>query len=447
MLVAAHRGLVKTTTGVALLVAVATAVTIPGVYFFAAYKSEQRQINLEAEQTARTLGKFVYTHPDHWRWQSHRLDELLSYGAAYLRDSHRRIVSDDGDLIAAFGTSPGYPSLSGIFRVSNGADVVGFVEISYSLWPLIRQTLFVSAIGVLLSTAVYLTLRSLPLRALNRVLADFETSRTELQTANASITSLNDELEQRVIARTAELKAAQEELLRTERLSALGQVTATVAHELRNPLGAIRNSVFLVGEKTQHRGLGLERMLARTERNISRCDRIVNELLDYTRKKTLTARPTPLDAWLADVLAEQTVPEGIALCEELGTPGLELAFDADRLRRAVINVFDNACQAMAEWHEREPGRDALSLTVQTRSSGGRAELRFIDTGPGMTPELLEKAFEPLFSTKGFGVGLGMPTIKQIMEQHGGGMDVSSEPGRGTTVVLWLPVENQQEEAA
>ncbi len=65
----------------------------------------------------------------------------------------------------------------------------------------------------------------------------------------------------------------------------------------------------------------------------------------------------------------------------------------------------------------------------------------------MTPEVLEKAFEPLFSTKGFGVGLGMPTIKQIMEQHGGGMEVSSEAGHGTTVVLWLPVENQQEEAA
>ncbi len=345
MLVAAHRGLVKTTTAVALLVAAVTAVTIVGVYFFAAYTSEQRQINLEAQQTAGAVSKFVYSHPDHWRWQSHRLDELLSYGPAYLRNSHRRIISDEGDLIAAFGTSPGYPSLTGIFKVSDGADVVGAVEISYSLWPLIRQTVFVGAIGVLLSIAVYLALRTLPLRALNRVLADLQTSRAELQTANASITSLNNDLEQRVIVRTAELKAAQEGLLQAERLSALGQVTATVAHELRNPLGAIRNSVFLVGEKTQDRGLGLERMLTRTERNISRCDRIVNELLDYTRKRTLTARPTPLDAWLADVLTEQTVPEGIALCEELGTPGLELAFDADQLRRAVINVFDNACQA------------------------------------------------------------------------------------------------------
>jgi len=285
-------------------------------------------------------------------------------------------------------------------------------------------------------------------KALNAELEERVAERTdELKVANQRITKLNEDLEQRVIVRTAELKSAQEGLLRAERLSALGQVTATVAHELRNPLGAIRNSVFLIGEKTQDKGLDLERMLARTERNISRCDRIVNELLDYTRAKSLKPKPAPLDAWLEDVLAEQTVPEGITLYKELGTPELELAFDADHLRRAVINVFDNACQAMAEWGKKEPDRDALSLTVQTRSSGGRAELRFIDTGPGMTPEVLEKAFEPLFSTKGFGVGLGMPTIKQIMEQHGGGMEVLSEPGHGTTVVLWLPVENLQEEAA
>ena len=188
-------------------------------------------------------------------------------------------------------------------------------------------------------------------------------------------------------------------------------------------------------------------MLARTERSIARCDRIVNELLDYTRAKALNPKPTPLDAWLAEVLQEQAVPEEVTLHREPGVPGLDVGFDADRLRRAVINVFDNALQAMVEWHRKEPERDGLSLTVQTCASGGRAEMRFVDTGPGMTPEVLEKAFEPLFSTKGFGVGLGMPTVKQIMEQHGGGIEVSSEAGRGTTVVLWLPIETQQEEAA
>jgi len=285
-------------------------------------------------------------------------------------------------------------------------------------------------------------------RTLNADLEERVAERTdELSIANQRITRLNESLEQRVAVRTAELKAAQGELLRAERLSALGQVTATVAHELRNPLGAIRNTVFLIGEMTQDRRLGLERMLARTERNISRCDRIVNELLDYTRTKTLNRKPTPLDAWLADVLAEQTLPEDVILHREPGVPGLDVGLDADHLRRAVINVFDNACQAMAERRRKEPERDGLSLTVRTCSSDGRVEMRFIDTGPGMTPEVLEKAFEPLFSTKGFGVGLGMPTVKQIMEQHGGGIEISSEPGQGTTVVLWLPVETQQEEAA
>ena len=147
------------------------------------------------------------------------------------------------------------------------------------------------------------------------------------------------------------------------------------------------------------------------------------------------------------MLGELAPPAGITLFKELGASGLEPAFDTERLRRAVINVFDNACQAMVDGPEDEPGPGEPALIVRTGSSNGRVEMRFIDTGPGMPPEILEKVFEPLFSTKGFGVGLGMPTVKQIMEQHGGGIDITSQLGHGTEVLLWLPLNRLDERAA
>ncbi len=270
---------------------------------------------------------------------------------------------------------------------------------------------------------------------------------TERHRAEEALQGLNETLEHRVAEQTAELRDAQEHLLRQERLATLGQITATVSHELRNPMATIRNSVFAIGEKTKDSGLGLERLLERTERNILRCDRIIGELLDYTRTNTVVPKQTPLDPWLEDVMAELTPPQGITLQTELNAHGVEPAFDAERLRRAVINVFDNACQAMVDWPEDLARPETLALTVGTSSSSGRAEMRFVDTGPGMPTEVLEKVFEPLFSTKGFGVGLGMPTVKQIMEQHGGGIEVASEAGRGTTIVLWLPAEGLEADAA
>jgi signal transduction histidine kinase len=126
------------------------------------------------------------------------------------------------------------------------------------------------------------------------------------------------------------------------------------------------------------------------------------------------------------------------LRSKFGMPDTAVSIDRDRLRRAVINVFDNACQAMVGAGMEGAGSEAHSLTVRTRERDGRVEVIFEDTGPGMPPDIYKKIFEPLYSTKGFGVGLGLPVVKQIMEQHGGGIEIESEEGRGTRVCLWLP---------
>ena len=221
------------------------------------------------------------------------------------------------------------------------------------------------------------------------------------------------------------------ELIRSERLSALGQLTATMAHELRNPLSAIRNTVFAMKDMATGNGVDLERPIARIDRSVGRCDRIINDLLDFTRVRDLYLSEIAPDAWIEEVLGEQHMPAGIVLERALNAPCL-LAVDSERMRRVLINLIDNAAQAM---HEDAPIR---KIAVTTTTNHNRFELTVADTGAGMPPDVLAKVFEPLFSTKSFGTGLGLPIVKQIVEQHGGTIAIASDVGQGTRVTIRLP---------
>lgn len=233
------------------------------------------------------------------------------------------------------------------------------------------------------------------------------------------------------------LKEAMDKLARTERLATIGQVAATVSHELRNPLGAIRNSMALVHQMTAGKQLGVERALERVDRNIERCTTIITALLEFTHKKEIARTPTAIDAWLGDVLAECKIPDEVVLSRELAADD-RIAIDNQRFRQVVVQLVDNAVQALKDpvWKPAEghPRR----ITVRSQSAGSDVLLTIADTGPGIGPEVLPRIFEPLFTTKSFGVGLGLPTVRQIIEQHGGTIDIGSTPGAGTVASIRLP---------
>ncbi len=246
-------------------------------------------------------------------------------------------------------------------------------------------------------------------------------------------------LEELIMERTEQLQAAQQELIQKDRLAVLGQLTATVSHEIRNPLGTVANSLYLLkdllsGEQHEH----LARPLKLAERNVERCDNIISELLDFSRQRKIQKEPLNIDEWLSELLSELSFPAEVQRHQELTSRTIVPA-DSERLRRAMVNVITNALQALDECS----GTDR-TLNILTRIVDNRCEIQVRDNGPGMSEEVMARIFEPMFSTKNFGVGLGVPIIMNILEDHGGGVVYRSEVGKGTTVTMWLPLREESQ---
>ena len=251
------------------------------------------------------------------------------------------------------------------------------------------------------------------------------------EAANATVQAVNRDLERRVAERTAELSAIQDELLKKERLSTLGKLTATVAHELRNPLSAIRNTLHVIRDMPDTENERHDRALSRIERSIARCEVFVADLIDFAHAHRLDRRAIALDKWLDAVLAEHAFPDGVTPEWRLAATGAVVHIDQGRLKRAITNIVDNAVQAVAD----HPGERRVALATE---AGDTVRIIVTDSGPGIAPDILPKIFDPLFSTKSFGTGLGLPTAKQIIEQHGGAIAVESVLARGTRVEITLP---------
>jgi signal transduction histidine kinase len=236
------------------------------------------------------------------------------------------------------------------------------------------------------------------------------------------------------------LQAALDKLSTTERLATIGQIAATVGHELRNPLTSIRSSVELLRQQTSGKELGVERALDRLDRNTDRCASIISDLLNFARKKELASEPTPVAAWLTDILDEHALPDAIALDRDLRATD-EIPIDRQKLRQVVVNLLDNAAQAMTgpDW---QPAKGHIPrITVRTEIVDRGVRLSVVDNGPGIAADVLPRIFEPLFTTKSFGIGLGMPMVRQIVELHQGTITVDSTVGMGTTIQIWLPSEH------
>jgi signal transduction histidine kinase len=303
----------------------------------------------------------------------------------------------------------------------------------FAIWRDLLLLTFASAVCVVIGIFLAIKLMRTTLLQLDEVEqahAEALAARQEAEhithrfsTINSDISNLNQDLAIKV----RELKAAQDELIKKGRLEQLGQLTATIAHEIRNPLGAIRTSAFLLERKTTSLGEDVSGHLQRINNGVNRCDTIISQLLDFSRTKEVNSSLALLDDWLAKIVREeaQRLPENVYIECALGLEGVKVAFDPARLQRAIINLLSNASEALCQpdHQERQPGQLHATIWVTTLRSGDFALIRIADNGPGIAPENLEKIREPLFTTKSFGTGLGVPAVEQIVTQHNGRLDM------------------------
>jgi len=249
---------------------------------------------------------------------------------------------------------------------------------------------------------------------------------TRIKLAEETLRDANVELERRVAERTAALADAQQELLRKQRLAVLGQLAGGVAHQLRNPLGAIQNAAAVL----RHGPLEPAQadVLALIDEEVARADGTIRALLDYARVRPPQARKVTMVDLVEEVLDHEQIPEAIALQID-ASPALEATVDAAQVQIALGNVVRNAVEAMPEG-----GR----LNVRVREVDGQVEVTIGDTGEGVRPEVVDSLFEPLVTTKADGSGLGLCTARNLIENQGGRIRYRRGRSGGARFVVELP---------
>jgi two-component system, NtrC family, sensor histidine kinase HydH len=233
------------------------------------------------------------------------------------------------------------------------------------------------------------------------------------------------------------LQEAEAAVRRSERLAALGQLTAGLAHELRNPLGTIRASAEMLGKSVAGDEVGRE-LAGFISSEVDRTNSLITRFLEFARPVRLRLQATDLTQVIDSSIEELSrrnppLPVSINRNYSLETP--RVPADAELIGRVVYNLIVNAAQATPA---------GGTVTVRTRAVDGFAEILVIDRGSGIDPENVESIFNPFFTTKPDGVGLGLPIVSKIVDDHGGRISVESQPGEGSVFRVYLPTGRSED---
>ncbi len=269
------------------------------------------------------------------------------------------------------------------------------------------------------------------------VLLDELRAEAERRKAAEEITRrLNEELEAKVAERTRQLAAAQDELVRKEKLSLLAQVADSVGHELRNPLGVMSNAVYFLkavqtgGDATTNEYLGI------IEGEIAEAERIVADLLDAVRTKPPQIETISATELISQTLRKCEIPSTISVHVEALPPLPQLRVDPRQIMQVLWNLVTNAVEAMPDGGE-------LKIQVSEDRPARALRISVRDSGAGIAPELHDRLFQPLYTTKARRVGLGLAVVKNLTQANGGSVKMYSQPGKGAAFSVTLPTGEQQ----
>jgi PAS domain S-box-containing protein len=255
--------------------------------------------------------------------------------------------------------------------------------------------------------------------------------------AEETIRKLNDELETKVQKRTKQLLEAQEEMVRKEKLAVLGQVAGSVGHELRNPLGVMNNAVYFLQAVLTDADDSVKEYLNIIKSEIASSERIVSDLLDSVRTKPPHPEVVGLAELIDQTLCKSTIPPSVTV--KLDIPELlpPLWGDAMQIHQVLRNLISNGVEAM-------PEGGTLEIRAVADEAAKNVAIGVRDSGIGMTAEQVGKLFQPLYTTKARGIGLGLVVVRNLTQANGGTVEVRSEQGKGSLFLVSLPAADKRE---
>jgi len=240
-----------------------------------------------------------------------------------------------------------------------------------------------------------------------------------------------------MVQKLREERALEEKLREAEHLSGIAQLGKSIAHEIRNPLNFISLSIdHLKTKYISNQGEDKEKfesLITSIKHEIQRLNKLAGDFLDYGKSLRLTLQDVDIDSLINEVISlvsAKAEKDGIKISFQNGGPP-KLSADPELIKTCIFNIIINAFQAMP---------DNGNLTITTKVSAGKAYIIIEDTGIGVSKENLPKLFDPFFSTKSTGLGLGLAMTKRVIEEHGGRADFQSTEGKGSTMTISLPLE-------
>jgi len=249
-----------------------------------------------------------------------------------------------------------------------------------------------------------------------------------LLTAQQKLLVSNEELEMRVRLRSEELENATNELVRAERLAAIGQMASIISHEIRNPLAVISNAAKLIKIMQPPTEPKLIKQFAIIDEEIRQANGIIGEVLGFARSRDMILSVIDLNSYVHEIVTSFPVETNIRLAEELDSESARLKIDAEEIKQALRNLISNACEAMPQ---------GGTVTIGTRV-GRKVVCLFVgDEGPGISAELKEKMFSPFFTTKARGTGLGLAVVHKAVMRHKGKLFVHNRPEKGAIFEIYL----------
>ena len=259
---------------------------------------------------------------------------------------------------------------------------------------------------------------------------------TDRKRAEVMLKDYSEKLELMVDARTRELQNTHERLLRQEKLVTIGQMSASIAHELRNPLGAVKQSAFYLKRLYDRNHLDptnpkVAEHLSLIESEVDTADRVITNLLNITRMKSPNPEIIDLQSLLLETIKRAGLQQMARLSLNLQPPHLRVWADPAQLQQVFLNLFTNAHQAC-------PENGQIIVSGSILKGQNQTQIVIMDNGRGIAPKAIDKVFEPLYTSKANGTGLGLSICKQIIEAHNGTITLRSQVNRGTTVTILLP---------